>query len=584
MAPYSATSQPVAPADLLLLSTVPFESIPLATSLNTVYTKQSLLDQGKRWDNLAIAFKDHFNVPLQKISRAPGRVNVIGEHIDYCGFSVLPAAIERDVLVAFAVPEASDALPQTVPGSTTFHLANLDPAFTPTELQVDLLGDGTDLPMRQVHHWSNYFIAGTKGMLEYLHEHPASTPLPPPPPHVFVMITGSVPVGSGLSSSAAITTASVVTILELSGRRDGEEKIGRRAVTNVAIESERLVGVNSGGMDQSASVFSQPLNLLHIKFIPSLLAIPIPLPQTTPALSFVIANTLITSSKALTAKFHYNLRVVETLLGARLLAHHLNIPIPSSALGEKPLTYKVLIDTYFNSTPSAPGPQQISSDNVPEKRQGSVPTVPALPCSPLAPVDEKNMHEIKLMLGIAATALGGPGMEDGMTWEQVAKKLGVDRDELEKEVVGDQEVEPVGGKLKIWTRARHVLSEALRVFQFKDLIKGAPDGCTTLLPALGELMNESQASCRDDYECSCPEINEVVELALKNGALGSRVTGAGWGGATVSLVPEPEVPAFIKALKEGYYAKRFPNLTQNELDDACFATKPEAGACLFVQT
>lgn len=52
----------------------------------------------------------------------------------------------------------------------------------------------------------------------------------------------------------------------------------------------------------------------------------------------------------------------------------------------------------------------------------------------------------------------------------------------------------------------------------------------------------------------------------------------------MSLVPEPQVPAFIQALREGYYAKRFPTLTPDQLDDACFATKPEAGACIVVQT
>lgn len=77
-------------------------------------------------------------------------------------------------------------------------------------------------------------------MLEYLHAHPATTKAPAPPAHVFVMVTGSVPQGSGLSSSAAITTASVVTILELTGRRDGADKVGRREVTNVAIESGEL--------------------------------------------------------------------------------------------------------------------------------------------------------------------------------------------------------------------------------------------------------------------------------------------------------------------------------------------------------
>lgn len=98
---------------------------------------------------------------------------------------------------------------------------------------------------------------------------------------------------------------------------------------------------------------------------------------------------------------------------------------------------------------------------------------------------------------------------------------------------------------------------------------------------MGDLMNASMESCQTDYECSCPELDELTSLARKNGALGSRLTGAGWGGATVSLVPEPEVPKFIDAVREGYYGKRFPNLTKAELEDVCFATKPEAGAGVY---
>lgn len=61
-------------------------------------------------------------------------------------------------------------------------------------------------------------------------------------------------------------------------------------------------------------------------------------------------------------------------------------------------------------------------------------------------------------------------------------------------------------------------------------------------------------------------------------------TGAGWGGATVHLVPESATTSFIKAIKAGYFAKRYPDLTEAELDDVCFATKPERGACLFMNT
>lgn len=102
-----------------------------------------------------------------------------------------------------------------------------------------------------------------------------------------------MPAGSGLSSSAAMTTASALCILSILGR---SSEIDRRAITEIAIESERLVGVNSGGMDQSASVFSLPNHLLHISFVPVLSATPIKIPSAE-SFSFVIANTLITANK-----------------------------------------------------------------------------------------------------------------------------------------------------------------------------------------------------------------------------------------------------------------------------------------------
>lgn len=102
-----------------------------------------------------------------------------------------------------------------------------------------------------------------------------------------------------------------------------------------------------------------------------------------------------------------------------------------------------------------------------------------------------------------------------------------------------------------------------------------------LLEKMGRLMNESMESCQRDYECSCPELDELASIARRNGAIGSRVTGAGWGGATVSLVREPDVPAFLEAVRTEYYNKRYPDLTEKELNDACFATKPENGAILY---
>lgn len=77
-------------------------------------------------------------------------------------------------------------------------------------------------------------------------------------------------------------------------------------------------------MDQAASVVSNPSSALFISFFPKLAAEPVPLP---PGAALVIANSLVVSDKAVTAKTNYNLRVVETLAASRILAKHLNLSV-----------------------------------------------------------------------------------------------------------------------------------------------------------------------------------------------------------------------------------------------------------------
>lgn len=77
----------------------------------------------------------------------------------------------------------------------------------------------------------------------------------------------------------------------------------------------------------------------------------------------------------------------------------------------------------------------------------------------------------------------------------------------------------------LYKRAKHVFSEALRVLKFRDACLAGDENSTTLIQDLGKLMNESQSSCAELYECTCPEIDELVKLSLEAGAFGSRVTG-----------------------------------------------------------
>lgn len=99
-------------------------------------------------------------------------------------------------------------------------------------------------------------------------------------------------------------------------------------------------------------------------------------------------------------------------------------------------------------------------------------------------------------------------------------------------------------------RARHVVSEDQRCV---DAVKALKEGD---MIAFGNLMNESHDSLRDDYEVTGIELDTLVDEARKiDGVFGSRMTGAGFGGCTVSLVKEASVNTFIETVGKGYEEK-----------------------------
>lgn len=138
---------------------------------------------------------------------------------------------------------------------------------------------------------------------------------------------------------------------------------------------------------------------------------------------------------------------------------------------------------------------------------------------------------------------------------------------------------------QVYKRAKHIFSEALRVLQFRQLCLsssqslGNDETATStvdVLKSLGNLMNASQESCASLYECSCSEIDELTQIARDAGAYGSRLTGAGWGGCTISLVDESDVQGFIQRVRSQYGPYR--NLNDEELKEVIFATRPGSGA------
>ncbi|CDS11038.1 hypothetical protein LRAMOSA03302 [Lichtheimia ramosa] len=488
--------------------------VPTYDSLDKIYATSALGKQGVRYNNLIQKFTELYGRKPDFVARSPGRVNLIGEHIDYCGFGVMPMAIERDCLIAVA----------TTDQDTKVRIANVNPKYEAREF--DFEGKDKIVTIDDTkHEWTNYFKCGYKGMLERAKDLDK-------PKGMYLLLDGSVPAGSGLSSSAAFVCSAALATIEAN-----KLPLSKQELTEIAIVAERNVGVNSGGMDQAASVFSEQQYALHVEFVPRLSTQLVKLPETQPPMAFVIANTLVTSDKFVTAPRNYNLRVVETRMAALFLSRALG-------LGQQVDSLKEVYDLYFkddNSTTS-------------------------------------DVEKYDKLLDAAIQAFPQDKSDgQGYTLEEVAEMVNLPAQTLNERYMTRFPVET--DYFRLVQRTRHVLSEERRVVQFAAVCKHAD---ANTLQELGAIMNASQESCDKYFNCSCPEINTVCDIARNNGAYGARLTGAGWGGCTVMLTTEPNVPKLIKAIKDQYYAVKFPNLTPEELDDAVLATQPGSGSAVYV--
>ncbi|PLW19191.1 hypothetical protein PCANC_09986 [Puccinia coronata f. sp. avenae] len=523
------------------------EPLVLLTSvLDQVYTPSSLQNQSTRWGSLISTFRNTYAHPPHFITRAPGRVNIIGEHIDYSRFSVLPSAIEPDLLIAASAEYSPDPKPSDP--SVQVRAINVNPSYPEVSFQYQphtkiFIGNGG---------WSDYLKSAFNTCLSHLIKCASSSDADADadadanvdaelrfPTSIQLLIDGTVPAGSGLSSSAAITTASVLAVLYMHQSPKKQHVISKSLVASLAIAAEKACGISVGGMDQTASVFGQPAKLLHIEFTPTIQVVPLQLPHSPPT-TFIIANSLVTSTKLDSAKEQYNLRVVECRIATRLISDTL--------LKEKaryPKDLRELVELY--------APQ----DPIPLAIQRVLDSLP-------------DVH-----------LLGGPA---GLTHQSILQNLGINQQQFETHILDGMVVEPRGGIYKPYNRARHVLTEAKRVYEFRELLEkkaGSEEHSEGVIVSIGRLMNESQTSCRQDYECSCDALDELISIATSNGSLGSRLTGAGWGGSSVHLVRDQDISKLIEAFKAHYYSIHFPNLSAKQLADACFPTKPEGGACLF---
>jgi galactokinase len=344
----------------------------------------------------------------EKIFSAPGRVNLIGEHTDYNGGLVLPVAISERTWVAVS-PRHDTVVSVASDVSADVREWDLN-AGPPVGLD-----------------WALYPL----GVAWLLHQEYGL-------PHgVNLSVTSTVPIGAGLSSSAALEAA---TAFAIASYMEGEMSPLQLALVAQKAENT-IVGAPTGLMDQVASIFSRANHATLIDF-------------STVAIS-----------------------------------HH-----PFDLDGAN-LTLAV-IDTQVKHSHATGGYRTRREE-----------------CSQ------------------ALNILGAASLSDVTTWqlEDASADLG-----------------PL-----LTSRVRHIITENERVrATIRQLDQGSVDG-------LGDLFAASHDSLRDDYEISCVELDAAVEESYQAGAVAARMTGGGFGGSALAIVPTQHLAAFTAQVTKRFASDGF---------------------------
>jgi galactokinase len=369
-------------------------------------------------------FATHFGQPPPLLVRAPGRVNLIGEHTDYNDGFVLPMAIDRAVWIALR--PRPDAIVRVFSieheGWGQFNLAT----FSHENAGWLEYIKGTAWSLQGADHQ----LQGWEGVM-----------------------AGDVPIGAGLSSSAALEMATARAFAAVSGlawQPASMALLGQKA-------ENKWVGVNCGIMDQMISAAGEAKHALLI-----------------------------------------DCRSLETE----------SVPLP-------PDTTVVVMDT--------------------ATRRGLV---------------DSAYNERRAQCEEAAAYFGVQALRDVSFETFTAKAAGLD---------------PLTRR-----RARHVITENDRTLAAVEAMRQG-DAFT-----LGQLMNDSHISLRDDFEVSSPELDIMVEIAQgQQGCYGARMTGAGFGGCAVALVQSAAADTFAQTIARSYQAA-------TQLEPSIYVCEATNGAELIV--
>ena len=344
---------------------------------------------------VAQAFSDVFGSEPSGVWSAPGRVNLIGEHTDYNAGLCLPIALPHRTYAAARLRPDRQLRLHSLQSAESYNL-ELD-----------------DIRPGNPSGWGAY-AAGVLWAFDAAGHQVQG---------LDVMVDGQVPVGAGLSSSAALECAVAAAVSDLLGLALLSDDHARAALAGICVNAENTIAMApTGGMDQAASLRCQEANALLLDCRDGSVQ-QVPFDPSAHGLTLLVMNTLATHS---------------------------------------------LVDGQYE--------QRRASCDEAARQLGVI-----------------SLREVSI---------------DG---------LGQALDRL--------------SDTRVRARARHVVTEIDRVRQTAALLRAGR------MSDVGPVFNASHASMRDDFEISCAELDAAVETATAHGALGARMTGGGFGGSAIALVP-----------------------------------------------
>jgi len=525
--------------------------VPTFTDLS-FYSNPSDPNIQTRYNHIFELFNEIYHGKPLFISRSPGRVNLIGDHIDYCYFPVLPMALDSDVLIAVSLNSSNE-----------INLYNTNPLFKQENFKLNSNSTSTSITEIDQSNftWINYFKCGLIVAHKFILENY---------PNLIkqfnggqitglnLLFDGNVPTGGGLSSSAAICVASTLAVL----KANGIANISKKDLTKITIVSEHYLGVNTGGMDQCASINGDKKKALLVQFKPFLKSLQFELPILKPNdMVFLITNSLIHANKFETSSINYNLRVVEAAISAEFLAYKFNLNLikDSNLSTGSAGTLRGFMDSYF---------EKILNESK---------------------WDGNNIYigskRLTKLMELIETIFTKEEKQFGFTTKHAAESLGLNIKEFKSRFLNKFPIKYEN--LKLYQRTKHILGEALRVLEVLKLfenekadINSDVDSSNKFLNKFGELLNISQISNNLLIENSKPECEFLCKIAKENGSYGSRITGAGFGGSIVHLTTIDKLPNLINAIKNQYFLVKWPNITNDELKQVILISQPSTGSCI----